>query len=89
MGSRLVRFILSLGLALLISAGATFGLNLFWVAIGGGEMTVHGWIALGLGVLGTVGLTWILMSLAFRSHRDGWDDRVDNTFDPGRKDGSD
>jgi len=31
-----------------------------------------------------VGLTWGLISLAFRSHREGWDDRVDNTFDPGR-----
>jgi len=86
MASRLVRFVLLLGLALLIAAVATFGLSLAWMAIGGGAMSVHGWIAMGLGVLGTVGLTWVLMGLAFRSHRDGWDDRVDNTFDPGRKD---
>ena len=24
------------------------------------------------------------MGLAFRSHREGWDDRVDNSLDPGR-----
>ena len=49
------------------------------------DLTLHGWIALTLGVLGTIGLTWGLMSLAFRSHRDGWDDRVDNSLDPGRE----
>jgi len=52
-------------------------------------MSVHGWIALGLGVLGTVGLSWLLMSLAFRSDRDGWDDQVDNRLDPGREETED
>lgn len=84
MTSRFVRFLLSLALALLIAAGATFGLNAVWRLIGGGEMSVHGWIAMGLGVMGTVGLAWGLMALAFRSSRDGWDDRVDNKLDPGR-----
>lgn len=84
MPSRIVRLLLSLGLACLIATGATWGLALFWTAIGGGAMSVHGWIAMGLGILGTVGLAWALMSLAFRSHRDGWDDRVDNRLDPGR-----
>jgi hypothetical protein len=32
---------------------------------------------MGLGVAGTAGLTWGLMALAFRSSREGWDDRVD------------
>ena len=85
MTSRIVRFMLSLGLALLIAAVATLGLSLFWKLIGGGDMSIHGWIAMGLGVLGTVGLAWGLMSLAFRSARDGWDDRVDNDLDPGRR----
>ena len=85
MTSRIVRFMLSLGLALLIAAVCTLGLSLFWKAIGGGDMSIHGWIAMGLGVLGTVGLAWGLMSLAFRSARDGWDDRVDNHLDPGRQ----
>ena len=85
MASRIARFMLSLGLALLIAAVCTLALSLFWKAIGGGDMSIHGWIAMGLGVLGTVGLAWGLMSLAFRSARDGWDDRVDNHLDPGRQ----
>jgi len=51
---------------------------------GGGDLPLHGWIALSLGVLGTVVLAWVLMGLAFKSSREGWDDRVDNTLDPGR-----
>lgn len=78
------RFALSLGLAVLIAAASTWGLAGLWRLIGGGEMSVHGWIALGVGVLGTVGLAWLLMGLAFRSDRDGWDDRVENRLDPGR-----
>ncbi len=84
MVSRIVRFLMLLALSMFVAAVLTFGLGLFWIAIGGGAMSVHGWIAMGLGVLGTVGLAWVLMSLAFRSHREGWDDRVDNRLDPGR-----
>ncbi len=89
MVSRIVRFVMLLGLSMFVAAVLTFGLGLFWIAIGGGAMSVHGWIAMGLGVLGTVGLAWVLMSLAFRSHREGWDDRVDNRLDPGRDDPKD
>ena len=78
------RFLLALGLAVAIAAAATLGLAGYWRLIGGGPMSVHGWIAMGLGVLCTVGLAWLLMSLAFRSHREGWDDQVDNRLDPGR-----
>ena len=85
MARRTLRLLLSLGLAGLIAAGATGGLGLFWTAIGGGAMSIHGWIAMALGILGTVGLAWALMSLAFRSHREGWDDRVDSRLDPGRE----
>jgi hypothetical protein len=84
MASRLVRFLLSLLLALLISAGMTFAISWTWQAIGGGGMSVHGWIALLIGTFGTVGLAWGLMALAFKSNREGWDDRVDNSLDPGR-----
>lgn len=80
--SSLSRFLLRASLALGVSAAATWGLGLFWVAIGGGEMPIHGWIAMGLGVVGTVGLTWALMALAFKSDREGWDDQVDNSLDP-------
>ena len=78
------RFLLALGLAVVIAAVATLALAGYWRLIGGGPMSVHGWIAMGLGVLGTVGLSWLLMSLAFRSDREGWDDQVDNRLDPGR-----
>jgi len=87
--SGLTRFLLNLLLALLVAAVATWGLAAVWRAIGGGELTMHGWIALSLGILGTVGLAWVLMALAFKSDREGWDDRVDNTFDPGRDPGDD
>lgn len=85
--SPLVRLILRTLLALAVAGFATWGLGLFWTAIGGGDLPLHGWIAMALGVSGTVGLTWALMALAFKSHREGWDDQVDNTLDPGREDG--
>ena len=84
MASRPLRFLISLCLALLISGATTYGLSWGWRAIGGGELTVHGWIALLIGTFGTVGLAWGLMALAFKSSREGWDDRVDNSLDPGR-----
>lgn len=65
------RFLLALGLAIIIAGAATLGLAAYWRLIGGGAMSVHGWIAMGLGVLGTVGLAALLMSLAFRSDREG------------------
>ncbi len=80
------RIALRILLALVIAAAATWGLGLFWVAIGGGDLPLHGWIAMALGVSGTAGLTWGLMALAFRSNRDGWDDQVDDRPDPGRED---
>ena len=77
------RLVLALVLAVAVAALATWGLGLFWTLIGGGEMSLHGWIAMTIGVLGTVGLAWGLMALAFRSDREGWDERVDNSLDPG------
>lgn len=82
----MLRHLIAVSFAVALAVAATAGLGLFWEAIGGGELPLHGWIAMGLGVLGTVGLAWVLMALAFKSHREGWDDRVDNTLDPGRED---
>lgn len=84
MPDHFLRFCVYALIALVLSAAATWGLGLFWVAIGGGDLPLHGWIAMALGVAGTVGLTWVLMALAFKSHREGWDDQVDNSLDPGR-----
>ena len=80
----MLRLIRSIGIAALVAIVSTLAVSWLWSAIGGGQMSVHGWIALSLGVAGTVGLAWLLMALAFKSNREGWDDRVDNTLDPGR-----
>lgn len=40
------------------------------------EMTVHGWIALALGVVVSMGVGIGLMALVFFSARHGYDDRV-------------
>lgn len=52
------------------------GVSLLWNAIGGSPMTVHGWIALTLGGIGTAALTAVLMCLAFYSDRGGHDDQA-------------
>jgi hypothetical protein len=65
-----------------VAALATVVVSLAWTAIGGGPLGLHGLIALSLGVLGTVGLTWTLMALAFKSSREGWDDRPDHPDKP-------
>ena len=65
-----------------VAAVATAAVSLAWTAIGGGPLGLHGLIALSLGVLGTVGLTWTLMALAFKSSREGWDDRPDDPDKP-------
>ena len=37
---------------------------------------------MGLGVSCTIALAWILMRLAFRSDREGWDDQANTAGDP-------
>ncbi|WP_374598435.1 hypothetical protein [Brevundimonas sp.] len=64
---------------------STVAVGAAWVAIGGGDLPIHGWIALSLGTAGTVAMTWVLMRLAFRSDREGWDARADDTSDLRRK----
>tara|TARA_R110002167_G_scaffold20393_4_gene74602 strand:+ start:365 stop:649 length:285 start_codon:yes stop_codon:yes gene_type:complete len=60
-----------------LAAGGTVGTARIWMAIGGGAPTIHGWIAMTIGIGGTIALAWVLMALAFRSDRDGWDARAD------------
>ena len=74
-----MRVLRRLLIVLVVAVLGTAGIGLAWTAIGGGALPLHGWIALSLGVLGTVGLTWGLMALAFRSDREGWDERADRT----------
>jgi hypothetical protein len=63
------------GLAALSVGAMAWG----WDAIGGAPMTLHGWIALSIAVLGTALLSAGLMILAFHSNRSGHDDRVEST----------
>jgi uncharacterized membrane protein len=65
--------------AVLVAVVSTVGIALAWTAIGGGPLPIHGLVALSLGVAGTIALAWSLMALAFRSDRDGWDERADRT----------
>lgn len=64
-----------------LAAAGTVGTARVWIAIGGDPLTIHGWIAMALGIGGTVVLAWVLMALAFRSDRDGWDARADSLPD--------
>ncbi len=83
MSHRLTRFARNLLIAVGVAVAATLGINAAWNAMGGAELTTHGWIALVLCIAGTITLAWGLMALAFKSSREGWDDRVDNSLDPG------
>jgi hypothetical protein len=46
----------------------------FWTAIGGPGISSAGWLAMGLGILATLGLGIGLMSLVFISNRRGYDE---------------
>ena len=69
----------TIGFILLILLGgiavATIGLSAWrWVTLSDVSMGIHGWVAMGLGVLFTVGLGGGLMALTFYSSRHGYDD---------------
>ena len=76
------RFLLKLAAVMGVAILATAAVGLAWTLIGGGPLGTHGLIALSLGVFGTVALTWALMALAFKSSREGWDDRPDDPDKP-------
>jgi len=56
-----------------------FGLVSGWDA---SAMSVHGWIALGLGTFFSLALGGGLMTLVFYSARKGYDDRIDQDTPP-------
>jgi hypothetical protein len=74
-----LRLLRNLLILVALTAASVGGLAFAWSQIGGAALTVHGWIALTLGIFGTIALAWGLMALAFRSSREGWDDRVGDT----------
>ena len=65
--------------AVVVAVASVAGISLAWNAIGGGAMPIHGVVALSLGVAGVIALAWVLMALAFRSDREGWDERADRS----------
>ena len=46
----MLRFLRNLGLAAVIAVASTLALSWSWTAIGGGAISVHGWIALILSI---------------------------------------
>ena len=62
-----------------VAVASVVGISLAWTAIGGGPMPIHGLVALSLGIAGTIALALVLMALAFRSDREGWDERADRS----------
>jgi hypothetical protein len=74
---RLLRRTLLTVLVVALAAGGTVGTARIWTAIGGGPLSLHGWIAMAVGIGGSIALAWVLMTLAFRSDSDGWDARAD------------
>jgi hypothetical protein len=71
---------LILVLILLLST-ATAAAITAWTGLGDTKISVHGFLALGLGVLATFGLGAGLMFLVFYSNRRGYDDEADHWRD--------
>lgn len=66
---------LALAAAGLLAIAALLALGVYtWQSMGEVEMDASGYIALVLGVIGTVALGGGLMALLFYSHRHGYDD---------------
>lgn len=69
---------------LTISLGGILALVMFGTLTGwdSSEMSLHGWIALGLGTFVSLALGGGLMALVFHSANKGYDDRVELDRDP-------
>ncbi len=70
-------------LILVLGSLATGGLITLLALLDGTEMSIHGWIAMWLGVVLSMALGAGLMSLVFYSARRGYDDRVEFEPPPG------
>ena len=65
-----------IGLGGIVVAALAVGVMWLWPSSGGAGMSMHGYIALGVGALFTFWLTAGLMALVFYSSRAGYDDEV-------------
>ncbi len=72
--SRSMRITILVVITAIIGLGVTFwGVSSMWAQLGV-NMTMHGWIAYGLGVVVSILLAGGLFFLTFKSARDGYDD---------------
>jgi hypothetical protein len=69
---------------LTISLGGILAIVMFGALTGwdSSAMSIHGWIALGLGTFFSLALGAGLMALVFHSAHKGYDDRVEIDHDP-------
>lgn len=76
----------ALAVAGLVMIAALVAIGIYtWRSVGDVSMDTNGYVALVLGVLGTVGLGGGLMALLFISHRSGYDDEVGGSRPRGRR----
>lgn len=68
--------ILIIGSLLAILGGAIIWAGWIWLSLGDAEISVHGYVALTLGVVGSLVVGCGLMVLVFISARSGHDDQV-------------
>ncbi|MEL7453944.1 MAG: hypothetical protein AAGJ50_11305, partial [Pseudomonadota bacterium] len=66
----------------IIGVSAIGLVGLFWLTYmaarsAGVELTVHSWIAIGLGSIGSLLVSAILFGLTFHSSRSGHDDKIE------------
>ena len=72
--STLMRMTILVVIVAIIGLGLTFwGVASMWAQMGV-NMTMHGWIAYGLGIVVSIALASGLFYLTFKSARDGYDD---------------
>ena len=69
----MTRGTLFLIIALAAGCAGAIGWAAYQLYLASATMSVHGWVALGLGALGVALLTAGLMRLVFLSSRGGWD----------------
>jgi divalent metal cation (Fe/Co/Zn/Cd) transporter len=66
---------IALAVAVVVMLGVVTVSAGVWRSIGGSEISLTGWLAMGLGVLFSLGLGIGLMALVFFSNRHGYDDQ--------------
>lgn len=72
--STVMRMTILVVAAAIIGLGLTFwGVASMWAQMGV-NMTMHGWIAYGLGIVASIALAGGLFYLTFKSAREGYDD---------------